>query len=253
MIARVAVFASGTGTNLQALIDRLNGRASDRARVVLAVSDRPNAAALTRAGEAGLERRVVRTVGRHTDEIADETIAVLREHDIDLVALAGYLRLVPAEVVRRYRDRIINIHPALLPAFGGSGMYGTRVHRAVLDAGCLVTGVTVHHVDERFDEGRPIIQWPVPVLRGDSPERLGARVLEVEHIVYPLAIEWLAERLECSDYPAGTAPGAGQGTLASENIAPGLVATGAQTFELAETTDLEKQVRGVLGSIGRNG
>lgn len=233
-MVRVAVFASGTGTNLQALIDRLNVRESARARVTLAVSDRAHAPALERAAEAGIERRVVRTSRRTPDQIADEMIAVLRDHDIDLIALAGYLRLVPAEVVRHYRGRIINIHPALLPAFGGSGMYGTRVHRAVLDAGCLITGVTVHHVGERYDEGRAIIQWPVPVLHGDSAERLAARVLQVEHVVYPLAVEWLAARLACSEDTDAT------------SLEPGLIATGANTFKLAEPTDLETQVRRVL-------
>lgn len=244
-MARVAVFASGTGTNLQALIDRLNARASARSRVVLAVSDRPDAPALEHVAEAGIERRVIRTAGRQTDVIADETLAVLRDHDIDLVALAGYLRLIPAEVVRRYRGRIINIHPALLPAFGGSGMYGIHVHRAVLGAGCLITGVTVHHVDERYDEGLPIIQWPVPVLRGDSPERLAARVLAVEHVVYPLAVEWLATRLACSDRVTATSP-AELRTLDSK-VERGLIAMDADDFKLTEATDLETQVRSVLG------
>lgn len=239
MTARVAVFASGTGTNLRALIDRLNTRESVRARVVLAVSDRPDARALERAAAAGVEPRVVRTSGRAPDDVAAETLALLHERDIDLIALAGYLRLVPAEVVRRYRGRIINIHPALLPAFGGSGMYGTRVHRAVLDAGCLITGVTVHHVDERYDAGRPILQWPVPVLPGDTPERLAARVLEVEHVVYALGVEWLARQLGHED------PAALQSR--TPEIEPGGIATGAERFKLTEAVDLETEVRRVLG------
>jgi phosphoribosylglycinamide formyltransferase-1 len=99
---------------------------------------------------------------------------------------------VPAEVVAGFRGRIVNVHPALLPAFGGKGMYGRRVHEAVIAMGCRVTGVTVHQVDERYDEGRPIAQWPVPVLPDDTAETLAARVLRVEHRLYPLALERLA-------------------------------------------------------------
>ena len=205
-MVRVAVFASGTGTNLQALIDRLNRRASGSARVALVVSDRVDAGALGRARAAGIDAEVVAVIGRAEREVARDTLAVLAGQGIDLIALAGYLRLVPAEVIERYRGRIINIHPALLPAFGGKGMYGIRVHRAVLEAGCFVTGVTVHHVDERYDEGRPIVQWPVPVRRGDTPETLAARVLDVEHALYPMAVEWLARGMavEVGAPPLGT-------------------------------------------------
>ena len=114
---------------------------------------------------------------------------------IDFIALAGYLRLVPASVVHAYRGRILNVHPALLPAFGGRGMYGTHVHRAVLAAGCFITGPTIHYVDEKYDEGRIVAQWPVPVLQGDSPDTLAARVLRVEHILYPAALARVARAL----------------------------------------------------------
>src|SRR5690606_35781064 len=120
---------------------------------------------------------------------ADALLRLLEDAGIDLIALAGYLKLVPREVVDRFRDRILNIHPALLPAFGGHGMYGLRVHRAVLASGAKVSGATVHLVDERYDEGPIVAQWPVPVLPGDTPARLAARVLKVEHILYPLAVE----------------------------------------------------------------
>lgn len=189
---RIAVLASGGGTNLQALIDHFNARDSAVASVALVVSDRDSAGALVRARTAAIRSVVIPVKGRAPDEIATETLAAFDDERIDIVALAGYLRLVPDTIVRRYRGRIINIHPALLPAFGGAGMYGIRVHRAVIDAGCTVTGVTVHHVDERYDEGRVIVQWPVPVLRGDSAETLAARVLRVEHALYPLAVEVVA-------------------------------------------------------------
>ncbi|HEX6910477.1 MAG TPA: formyltransferase family protein, partial [Longimicrobium sp.] len=122
------------------------------------------------------------------DALAD----ALQAHRIDLVVLAGWLQLVPSEVVARYHGRMVNVHPALLPAFGGHGMYGMRVHRAVVASGVRVSGATVHLVDERYDEGAIVAQWPVPVLPGDTPERLAARVLAVEHRILPLAVEALA-------------------------------------------------------------
>jgi phosphoribosylglycinamide formyltransferase 1 len=188
----IGVFASGGGSNLQALIDHFNHASSPIARVALVVSDRASAGALERARRAGIEARVIEPAGRSADGVAVRTLATLAEHDVTIVALAGYLRLVPEPLVQAFRNRILNIHPALLPAFGGRGMYGTRVHRAVLAAGCCVTGATVHRVDERYDEGKPVLQWPVPVLRGDTAESLAARVLRIEHAIYPVAVEAVA-------------------------------------------------------------
>jgi phosphoribosylglycinamide formyltransferase/phosphoribosylglycinamide formyltransferase-1 len=108
------------------------------------------------------------------------------------VVLAGYLRRIPDEVVRRYADRMINVHPALLPSFGGAGMYGMRVHEAVLASGATVTGVTAHFVDEEYDRGPIIAQWPVPVLNGDDSATLAARVLRVEHLLYPRVVDAVA-------------------------------------------------------------
>jgi formyltetrahydrofolate-dependent phosphoribosylglycinamide formyltransferase len=191
----LAVFASGGGTNLQSLLDRVNLAGSTWGRVALVLSDRPQAGALERARAAHVPSAVVAVAGRPEEDVAVEINTLLDTHAIDVVALAGYLRLVPAQITTRFRGRIVNIHPALLPAFGGKGMYGIRVHRAVLEAGCRVTGVTVHYVDERYDEGRPLAQWPVPVLAADTPETLAARVLAVEHCLYPLALELLAARI----------------------------------------------------------
>jgi formyltetrahydrofolate-dependent phosphoribosylglycinamide formyltransferase len=192
---RLAVFASGGGSNVQALIDHFNQGNRDTARVCLVLSDRAEVGALTRATRAGIACAVIPVSGRDEDEVANAMHEQLEHARIDLVALAGYLKLIPPAVVRTYRHRMVNIHPALLPAFGGKGMYGLRVHRAVLESGCFVTGVTVHQVDERYDEGRPLLQWPVPVLAGDTAETLAARVLRVEHVVYPLAIEALARHI----------------------------------------------------------
>ena len=116
----------------------------------------------------------------------------LDEWRSDIVVLAGYMKLVPETIVRAYWGRILNLHPALLPSFGGRGMYGARVHRAVIDAGARVTGATVHFVDEAYDRGPILCQWPVPVLAGDTPESVAARVLKVEHRILPAAVEALA-------------------------------------------------------------
>lgn len=202
MSIRTAVFASGGGSNLQALLDRLQD--GEAARICLVVSDRASAGALRRAADAGVAAVHMRVSGRNEDEVAHDTLAVLAEHDIELVLLAGYLRLVPAAVTAAYRDRMLNIHPALLPAFGGRGMYGAHVHDAVLAAGCRVTGATVHWVDERYDRGRILAQWPVPVLPADTAETLAARVLRVEHQLYPTAVVAVARHMRGGTPAAST-------------------------------------------------
>lgn len=185
MPVRIAVLASGGGSNLQALIDRFHDREDAPARVALVVASRPGIGALQRAERAG--------IAAVTLDVDPEALAgALEHHAIDLIVLAGYLQLVPDRVVNRYRGRILNVHPALLPAFGGRGMYGMRVHRAVLEAGVRVTGATVHLVDERYDEGAILAQWPVPVLPGDDAGTLAERVLRVEHLLLPAAVEAFA-------------------------------------------------------------
>lgn len=196
MSVPLAVFASGSGTNLQALIDHARERDPSPYDVTLVVSDREGAGALERARSAGAAARVVPVPDRPADEVARETLEALEGAGAEMVALAGYLRLVPAPVVEAYRGRILNIHPALLPAFGGKGMYGRRVHEAVLASGARVSGPTVHRVNEEYDEGTIVAQWPVPVRSDDTPESLAARVLEAEHILYPAAVEALARAVE---------------------------------------------------------
>lgn len=193
---RIAVLASGGGSNLQALIDHAAGASGPSWGVVLVISDRPGAGALERAARHGLVREVV-VAGAGQDPMAVEArlLTLFERHEIDLVLLAGYLRLVPPAVVARYSGRILNIHPALLPAFGGKGMYGMHVHRAVLESGARLTGVTVHVVDDVYDRGRIVAQWPVPVKTGDTPEALAARVLEVEHALYPRVVDHVARAL----------------------------------------------------------
>ncbi len=181
----IAVLVSGAGTNLQALLDALRG--SSLARVTRVVSSRPDAGALERARSAGVPACVLADPGDPT-----ELVAALG--DAELVVLAGYLRRIPPGAVVRFRLRMINIHPALLPAFGGPGMYGRRVHERVLASGVTLSGATVHYVDEEYDRGPIIAQWPVPVRAGDTPESLAARVLEVEHRLLPFVVLELAQR-----------------------------------------------------------
>jgi formyltetrahydrofolate-dependent phosphoribosylglycinamide formyltransferase len=165
-------------------------------RIVLLVSDRPEIGALERAAKAGVATRVIPVKGRPLEEVGTETLAALQEFGVQVILLAGYLRLVPPEVVRAFPRRILNIHPALLPSFGGKGMWGHRVHEAVLASGATLSGPTIHFVDEEYDTGSIFAQWPVPVLPGDVPDTLAARVLQVEHILYPLAAEHLCRAVE---------------------------------------------------------
>ena len=193
---RAAVFASGGGSNFQVLLDAEGaGPLGGLCQTVLLISDRESAGALQRAERAGVEARVVPVRHRPAAEVSSETVEALEKARIDVIFLAGYLRLVPAGVTERWSRRVLNIHPALLPAFGGRGMWGRHVHEAVIASGARVTGVTVHFVDEAYDEGPSLAQWPVPVLAGDTPERLAGRVLEAEHRLYPRAAAHLCRAL----------------------------------------------------------
>ena len=178
---RIAVAISGRGSNLAALLAALPPGAP--AIVALVLSNRADAGGLEVARENSVPTMVLA-------DPADSSawIDALSQHQIDLVVLAGYLKLVPAPVVHRYRGRIINIHPALLPAFGGPGMYGHRVHEAVLANGASVSGATVHLVDEIYDRGAILAQARVPVLPADTPDTLAERVLAVEHRLLPTVV-----------------------------------------------------------------
>ncbi len=199
MTIRTAVFASGGGTNFQALLD--HQRLGGSWRIVLLVCDREEAGAITRAVEAGVPVTVIGTQARAASDVGREMLEHLTRHRVDLVLLAGYVKMVPPEVVARYRRRMLNVHPALLPSFGGKGMYGKRVHAAVLAAGARESGASVHFVDEEYDRGPVIAQRSVPVLEGDSAETLAARVLEVEHELYPAAVDHICEALAAGREP----------------------------------------------------
>jgi len=188
MPSRLAVLASGRGSNLQAIIDHFDSIARERiARVVLVASNRPDCAALLRAATASID-----IASFDAADDGSSLLDLLRRFRVDIVALAGYLKRIPSSVVREYAGRIINVHPALLPAFGGEGMYGARVHEAVIASGAAESGVSVHLVDDEYDRGPVVAQWRVPVEKSDTPESLAARVLAVEHLVYPRVIEMVA-------------------------------------------------------------
>jgi len=190
---RVAVFASGGGSNLKALIDAVAaGRL--HADIVLVVSNKAEAGALQIARDHGIPARHLAREQFESDEAFNAALLdALRQHDVNFVALAGYLKKIDAGVVRAFKHRMLNIHPALLPSFGGKGMYGLNVHKAVLEYGCKVSGVTVHLVDEEYDSGPPVLQRCVPVEDDDTPETLAKRVLAVEHQVYAEALQLFAQ------------------------------------------------------------
>lgn len=188
MPSRLAVLASGRGSNLQAIIEHFDNLARERvAKVALVASNRADSPALLRAATASID-----IAHFNASDDGSELLALLQKFRIDLVVLAGYLKRIPSRVIREYAGRIVNIHPALLPAFGGEGMYGTRVHEAVIASGARETGVTVHLVDDDYDRGPIIAQWRVPIDVSDTPETLAARVLNVEHVVYPRVVEMVA-------------------------------------------------------------
>jgi phosphoribosylglycinamide formyltransferase-1 len=189
--ARIAVFISGSGSGLQALIDAA-ARGELCGKIAWVVASTNKAFGLERAAKAGIESFVFRVRKYATPDAAGADILTrLHERNIDYIALAGYLSLLPAEVVRSYRNRITNIHPALLPRFGGKGMFGHHVHEAVISAGETESGPTVHLVNEAYDEGAILEQVRVPVLPGDTPETLAARVLVEEHKLYPKVLDKL--------------------------------------------------------------
>ncbi len=190
---KLAVLASGGGTNLQAIIDKIeSGKLSAEIRVV--ISNNSKAFALERARKHNIKDvHLSHKMFETKDKFDEKLLEILKENKIDLVVLAGYMKILSPKVIRAYKNRMINIHPALLPHFGGTGMYGIHVHEAVIKSGVKVTGVTVHLVDEIYDHGAIIIQKCVPVEDSDTPESLAERVLKVEHQLYSEAIGLFAE------------------------------------------------------------
>lgn len=189
--ARVAVLISGGGTNLQAIIDRLAAGELPHVELALVVSSRKNAGGLDKAERAGIKHIYI---GKENFE--QELIALLEEHEIDIVVLAGFLKILSSDFVSRYPDRIINVHPSLIPSFCGDGFYGLRVHEAALEYGVKVTGATVHFVNEVTDGGKIIAQRAVDIKDGDTPEILQRRVMEeAEWKLLPAAVEKVAAEI----------------------------------------------------------
>jgi phosphoribosylaminoimidazolecarboxamide formyltransferase/IMP cyclohydrolase len=183
----IVVFASGGGSNLQALIDAARDQRLD-GRIALVISNKPDAPALGRAAAAGIPAASAPPADFAPGDYDKHLASLCRAHKADLVCLAGYMLKLGPEMLSEYKDRILNVHPALLPSFGGKGYYGLKVHQAVLEAGARISGATVHFVDENYDRGPIVAQQPVPVLPSDTPETLAARVLTAEHAVYPAAV-----------------------------------------------------------------
>ena len=194
----IAVLVSGGGTNLQAILDAEARGENPHGKVTLVVASKPGVYALERAAAAGVESAVVRRKDYADSEAFDAALVrVLQEHSIDVVVLAGFLSVLGPSVIEAYRDRILNVHPSLIPSFCGPGFYGLRVHEAVLARGVKVTGATVHLVNEECDGGPILLQKAVDILPGDTPETLQKRVMvEAEWQLLPKALAMVCEQLD---------------------------------------------------------
>lgn len=192
-MVNVAVLVSGGGTNLQALIDAKAAGSLPNAKLALVIASKPGVYALERAKAANIPSEVVCRKDFDSQEAFDSAMLdTLRRYDIGAVVLAGYLSIVGAPVVAAYPDKIINIHPSLIPSFCGAGYYGLRVHEAALKKGVKITGATVHLVNEQYDDGRILLQKAVSVEEGDTPETLQKRVMkEAEWVILPKALDMI--------------------------------------------------------------
>ena len=203
---RVAAFVSGGGTNLQAIIDAQTAGTIRDAKVELVISNVSTAYALERAKNAGIKTAVIRKKDfENAAQWEDALVKELKENKIDLIVLAGFMSILSENFIKQFPNKIINVHPSLIPSFCGEGMYGLHVHEAALAKGVKVTGATVHYVNEIVDGGEIIAQKAVEVLRGDTPETLQKRVMEkAEWIILPRAIQTIAEDASLSAAICGT-------------------------------------------------
>ncbi|MBO7290299.1 MAG: phosphoribosylglycinamide formyltransferase [Bacteroidaceae bacterium] len=188
---KIAILASGSGSNAENIANYFKG--SDYAEVSFIIANNPEAYVIERAKRLGIECAVV-TKAQFME--ADSIIAMLKERDIDFVVLAGFLLLVPAKLIQAYPGRIVNIHPALLPKHGGKGMYGDRVHKAVVESGDTESGITIHLIDEQYDKGTTFFQAKCPVLPTDTPDDVAAKVHELEYKHFPHVIEEILHTLD---------------------------------------------------------
>lgn len=188
---KIAILASGSGSNAENIAKYFSG--SDYAEVSFIIANNPEAYVIERAKRLGIECAVV-TKAQFME--ADSIIAMLRERDIDFIVLAGFLLLVPAKLIQAYPGRIVNIHPALLPKHGGKGMYGDRVHKAVVECGDTESGITIHLIDEQYDKGTTFFQAKCPVLPTDTPDDVAAKVHALEYEHFPHVIEEILHTLD---------------------------------------------------------
>jgi phosphoribosylglycinamide formyltransferase-1 len=194
--ANLAVLASGSGSNLASLISAVNQGIIDNARIALVISNKQSAYALQRAREAGIPAINLKRSEFANDEAFDaEVVNWLRKYDIDVVLLAGYLRILTEPLLESYSNRILNIHPSLLPDFGGVGMYGIKVHEAVINTGVAKSGCTIHIVNKTVDGGPILSKAEVPVFPDDTPHALAERVLKEEHKLYPATVREFVNQL----------------------------------------------------------
>jgi len=217
----LAVLISGSGSNLQAVLDAVGSGTISNSKVAVVISDRDGAYGLERAGRSGITNMVINK--KETEKLLD----TLKSKNIHGIVLAGYLSILPSDVIDAYCGKIINIHPALLPLFGGKGFYGIKVHQAVLAAGAPYSGATAHLVDSGIDTGAALVRGVVPVYAGDTAEGLQKRVLEIEHTVLVQAVKALTEGKtdELKSNPL---------TIISENDKPGITDYAKGLSELGE-------------------
>ena len=194
---KLAVLVSGGGSNLQSIIDETrNGILKNIAEVVIVISNNPSAYGLTRAKNANIKAVALDCKNMDRKDYDDKMYSLIKESEADIICLAGYLKKIPEKIVKEYKSRILNIHPALLPKFGGKGMYGHFVHEAVVKAKEKKSGATVHFADENYDTGGIVIQKEVPVYETDSADDVAKRVLVVEHEIFPKAIKKVIENYQ---------------------------------------------------------
>jgi phosphoribosylglycinamide formyltransferase 1 len=189
----IAVFASGRGSNFQAILNAIDVGFLP-ARIVVLISNKSDAGAMEIARAHNISiHHLSQKMFSSEEALADAILEVLKKSRAEFIVLAGYLKKIPAQVIQQYRNRIVNIHPALLPSFGGEGMYGHRVHEAVIASGEKISGATVHLVDEEYDRGPIVLQKTIAIVPDDTPDSLAAKVLKIEHEIFPLALKAFAE------------------------------------------------------------
>lgn len=194
-MTNIAIFASGSGTNAENIIKYFSNKNSARVRLVL--SNKPDAMVLRRAERLGVDSCFF----DYTDlYVSSKVLSCLKNHDIDFIVLAGFLWLIPSEIINNYECRIVNIHPALLPLYGGKGMYGDAVHKAIISKGEKESGITIHYVNEQYDSGSMIFQARCPVLPDDTHESLASRIHILEYEHYPKVIENIIKELPLKKY-----------------------------------------------------